>query len=163
MKEQLQTSYDSIAQAAAALKIPVAVLRSLKKEGAPGFRGSRVYPAELLPWLAGASTKAPEDIDKEGWERRFLQVRVERQQFAFEVEKENYILATDAIRWTAEIVSEFAKVLDAIPSTLAPDIVGVPTIAEAELRIRAALEQAKMTLHQGAWGGPAKAGTTNPP
>lgn len=51
MKEQLQTSYDSIAQAAAALKIPVAVLRSLKKEGAPGFRGSRVYPAELVPFL----------------------------------------------------------------------------------------------------------------
>lgn len=49
--EQLQTSYDSIAQAAAAMKVPVAVLRSLKKEGAPGFRGSRVYPAELIPFL----------------------------------------------------------------------------------------------------------------
>jgi hypothetical protein len=43
---------------AANLPYDVGTLRKAKRKGAPGFRGSRVYPAELLPWLkqnAGAS------------------------------------------------------------------------------------------------------------
>src|ERR1044071_7080238 len=46
-----QHSYDSIANAAATLSVDVRLLRIAKKNGAPGFVGSRVYPAKLLPWL----------------------------------------------------------------------------------------------------------------
>jgi hypothetical protein len=45
------TSYDSIAAAAAGMKLPKSYLRQAKKRGAPGFRGSRVYPGELRPWI----------------------------------------------------------------------------------------------------------------
>jgi hypothetical protein len=51
VKSTPQNSYDSIAQAAKAMGVSVEALRRAKKEGAPGFRGSRVYPADLLPWL----------------------------------------------------------------------------------------------------------------
>src|SRR5688572_1559388 len=46
-----QTSYDSLQAAAAALNVPKATLQWAKDQGAPGFKGSRVYPLQLLPWL----------------------------------------------------------------------------------------------------------------
>jgi hypothetical protein len=67
---QQPTSYDSIGAAAAALGIPPEVLKKAKRAGAPGFKGSRVYPKELLPWLEAhrANLTAPgskEDLEKE--------------------------------------------------------------------------------------------------
>ena len=45
------------------------LLRAAKKAGAPGFRGSRVYAQQLLPWLAAwlyasSTLKADEDFDR---------------------------------------------------------------------------------------------------
>lgn len=147
-------SYDSIASAAAGLGIEKSVLKKAKRDGAPGFRGSRVYPLELLPWLRKRSDegRVTSEEDKESLEREFLKVRIERQRFFFECEKGEFVRAADAGQWATTMVSEFAKVLDAVPSTLAPDLVGVSSIAEAELRIRAALERAKGMLHEGPWG-----------
>lgn len=39
-------------QASARMGIPIETLKKLKKGGADGFRGSRVYPAELESWIA---------------------------------------------------------------------------------------------------------------
>lgn len=145
------TAYDSIGAAAAGLGVSVAVLRKAKRAGAPGFRGSRVYPGDLLPWLqADRSTHQAAD-DKDSLERRLLAIKIERQQFAYQVDKKDFVLSIDAARWATELVSEFTKALDAVPSTLAPDIVGVASIAEAELRIRAALDQVRRTLHESPW------------
>jgi hypothetical protein len=44
-------SYDTIGSAAAALGVDKKLLSLAKGHGAPGFRGSRVYTHELLPWL----------------------------------------------------------------------------------------------------------------
>lgn len=162
------TSYDSIGAAAAGLGVSVSVLRKAKRAGAPGFRGSRVYPAELLPWLKEKtrpltpplSPGGGEGEDKETLERRLLAIKIERQQFFYAADKKDYVPAADAARWATELVTEFVKVLDAIPGTLAPDIVGVPSVAEAELRIRAALDAARRTLHESPWGNSQKEKTT---
>lgn len=47
-----QSSYDSMASAAAAMGISKDVLAQAKRKGAPGFRGSRVFGKEVLAWLA---------------------------------------------------------------------------------------------------------------
>lgn len=44
--------FDSIANCAAVTGIPKDRLRDWKSAGAPGFRGSRVYFGELLPWMS---------------------------------------------------------------------------------------------------------------
>jgi hypothetical protein len=50
-----------------------------------------------------------------------------------------------------EMVTEFRKVLESVPSTLAADIVGVQSVADAELKLRTAIEQALALLHLGPW------------
>lgn len=148
-----QTSFDSIAAAAAGLGVDKSVLRAAKRDGAPGFRGSRVYPEELLPWLARNEESGKQKAEtKDDLERQFLKVRIERQLFAFACDRREFVLAADAARWASEMVGEFVKVLDAIPSTLAPDVVGCSTVAEAETRLRAAIDEAKRQLHESPWG-----------
>lgn len=148
-------SHDSLAHAAAALDLPKELLRSAKKAGAPGFVGSRVYPDKLLPWLAKWlwETTGLKDASKEALEKKMLQVQIARRELQLDVERNKYIRASEAAAWTTAMISEFVKVLDQVPMSLAPEIVGAPGVAEAEMRIRVALEQAKRMLHQGPWGG----------
>lgn len=148
-KKPPQTYYDSIASAASALGFTLSDLRKAKRDGAPGFRGSRVYPLELLPWLN--AQKKPKGDSKEEIEKRILLKKERDQDFDFGIKRGDYILAADASRWSSELVTHFAQVLDAVPSTLAPDIVGLSSVAEAELRVRAALEEVKRVLHEGQW------------
>lgn len=79
MSAPLQTSYDSIASAAAALGTTKKRLQWAKDNGAPGFRGSRVYPAELTPWLKEqeAEIVEAEANDKEPLELRKLRLQCE--------------------------------------------------------------------------------------
>lgn len=44
--------FDSIAHCAGVTGIPKDRLQDWKRAGAPGFRGSRIYFGDLLPWLA---------------------------------------------------------------------------------------------------------------
>jgi len=74
------TAYDSIAQAAKMMGVPRSVLQKLKRAGAPGFHGSRVYPGELRPHLEAAQKdKAPDaPLDRETLENRRLLAQCER-------------------------------------------------------------------------------------
>ena len=73
--------FDSIASAAATLKVATDVLREAKAAGCPAFRSGRVYRDELLRWFNEhpISRKRPEAPSLEGpeflgvpldWERR---------------------------------------------------------------------------------------------
>jgi hypothetical protein len=84
------TYFDSIASAAAALQIPVDTLRAAKSAGAPGFRGSRVYPADLVPWLQAQDKGALQD-DKRTLERKKLLLQCERIAFQNDVERGRYV------------------------------------------------------------------------
>ena len=151
-----QLSYDSIAAAAAGLNLDKTILQKAKRDGAPGFRGSRVYPLELLPWLntqhATRNTQHASPDDKDTLERQLLKIEIQRRQFRLDTEQGKFIPTTDAAQWSSEMVAEFVKVLDAIPSSLAPDLAGCASVPELELRIRNALEGAKRMLHEGEWG-----------
>lgn len=92
-----QPSFDSIAAAAAQLGIPKEVLQSAKRQGAPGFRGSRVYPSEVLPWLQEHAQTAAAHGDKETLELQILRIRLEREQFEFERDCRQAWIARDEI------------------------------------------------------------------
>ena len=95
-------SYDSIASAAASLDIPAATLRKCKRDGAPGFRGSRVYPMELLPWLAKSGVgRVPSPgglADKDTLERLRLKGKIEHEKFLHDRERKLYLHVHTAAR-----------------------------------------------------------------
>ncbi len=69
--------YDSIAAAAAGMQVSKSFLRLLKREGAPGFRGSRVYAKELAAYIQQRAPKAGESASKEELEKRDLLAKAE--------------------------------------------------------------------------------------
>ena len=76
-------SFDSLTAAAAGLKISKDVLLCAKNSGAPGFRGGRVYPRELLPWLGRHEAKGS-DADKGDLEKKRLAQKIEHERWEFE-------------------------------------------------------------------------------
>jgi len=86
-------AYDSIAQAAKMMGVPRSVLQKLKRAGAPGFHGSRVYPGELRPHLEAAQKDKPPDapLDRETLENRRLLAQCER------IERDNLAAAGKVI------------------------------------------------------------------
>jgi len=78
MPRNSQTTFDSLAQASAALNVPVAEIRRAKVRGCLAFRSGRIYSAPLKAWLranplprqprtpARATTPAPTPADEIG-------------------------------------------------------------------------------------------------
>jgi hypothetical protein len=78
--------YDTIGSAAAALGIDKKLLSLAKKKGAPGFRGSRVYTEELLPWLnENRHTLTP--TNREALELEILATKLKDLQFDLDKKK----------------------------------------------------------------------------
>jgi hypothetical protein len=98
-------SFDSIGSASAAMKVPVATLRWAKRQGAPGFRGSRVYPEELAPWLCAREDKGGglDDRDKHALECRRLRQRIDREAFEFERERGQWIRVEEVETFVGEL------------------------------------------------------------
>lgn len=92
-----------------------------------------------------------------------LKLQIKDLQFDYALKVGQYVLSTDAASWASEMVSEFRKVIESIPGSLAPDIVGVQTVAEAEMKIRASVDQALSMLHLGPWGSAPAPQVTEPP
>lgn len=105
--------FSSMATAAAALKVPKATLQKLKRDGCPAFVGSRVKEDQILPWLQAQEAMGENDLgdDKESLERRFLMVRIERQQLAYRKE-------SDALIEMAEVESFIKSAQERIKSIL---------------------------------------------
>lgn len=159
---ELQASYDSIAQAAAALNetgvFPCTkeTLRKAKKLGAPGFRGSRVYTAELVPWLKerlgqATSISEAEPTDKEGWEIRRMRLQCEglvlaNRKAAEEVWDSN----TAKISWLTHMRAA-RQALISMVTDLAPRIAG-RSAEECEAMLRKSVDGALAKLRGNPYG-----------
>lgn len=135
-----QSSYDSIAAAAAGMGETVARLRWAKRKGAPGFRGSRVYPGELLPWLEAQEESHSADgtpIDKEGWEIRRFRLSCERQEIDIaRLRGDLWPSANVRASWLLHM-RQARQVILQMATDLAPRIAGRPAL-ECEQMLTAA-------------------------
>ena len=82
-KSEESVSYDSMGAAAAAMDVPISTLKWAKRQGAPGFRGSRIIRSELEPWLKTKGGEISADnpaglLDKNLWECRRLKLQCEK-------------------------------------------------------------------------------------
>lgn len=149
----LQRSYDSIAQAAPAMGCTVGQLRKYKKEGAPGFRGSRVYPAELLPWLKDREAKGEPELgnDREAWEVRRMRMQCEDMQRKWDREDEKSWDSNDvSIAWLTHLTTARAEYLK-LATDLATRLAGRSAL-ECEKIVRAGVELGLSKLRKNPYG-----------
>lgn len=76
-----------------------------------------------------------------------LQLICERLEFELSIKKEEYTLNEDVKQWVGDMVINAKTTLLSIPSKLAPQVVGL-TPADAELRLRDAIDDALTHLHK---------------
>jgi hypothetical protein len=116
--------YDSIGQAAAALGIPKRVLQKLKRDGAPGFHGSRVYPAELQPWLEAKNNEAAGGgVDRDALECRRLLGQCKRIEHANAVDSGGVIALAPVLAAIAGIGEQLKSQLRAIYEDELPPVI----------------------------------------
>lgn len=108
-----QTSYDSMAAAAAAMNVPIAHLKRLKREGAPGFKGSRVYPLLLLPHLQQTQPSAGQSgfEDKYSLECAIQRRRLEDMEFESQKQRGLYNLKSDEDAWKRATAEKIKAIL----------------------------------------------------
>lgn len=146
MSEPASIYFDSIASCASALGLDKSLLRKAKKDGAPGFKGSRVYPLEVLPWLV--RQKAPAGDSAEALDLEFKRERNAQQKRDNAKSNGEWMKASDGVQEINDITTEFLKQIEALPSTLAPDLVGLSSVPEAELRVRQGTTDIRQSLYE---------------
>jgi hypothetical protein len=97
MKKELPY-YDSIKSAAAAMGIPIALLKQAKAAGCPAFRGSRVYRQDWQEWVQEnpLDTSPGAVVDsKEGWDIERLRKVCRKLDLEYEVAQGDLISKSD--------------------------------------------------------------------
>lgn len=123
-RKQEGIAYDNYSAASVGMKLPPILIQISKSMNADGFRGSRIYENEFLPWLRKyyrsvlAEMVASESKDEA--DARVARVRADRMEFELSVRRKQFIETTEVSQvLTRAIVAIKSKML-AIPSSLAP-------------------------------------------
>jgi hypothetical protein len=135
--------FDSIEQCASQSGLPKERLRAWKADGAPGFRGSRVYLADLLPWACAKLSDKGAAVEPiiETWSDKLDKQKFEER---------------------AGILVEYEKAMDILRSALMPVrqwMLGLPSTLSARCNpsdpeharqaLEAAIEQGMRMLSDG--------------
>lgn len=122
------------------------------KEGAPAAQSNGIYDVgEWRSWAKAKGkqfTKEDEGPSKAQLEAKRLILQNEKLEHELGVARGEYIHVDELRQLIASMVAEAKKVFLAMPSTLAPQVVGL-SVPEAEKRIKAEVDQALEQLHTG--------------
>lgn len=144
---------DTLGQASAILGVTVAVLKAAKRQGAPGFKHSRVDCAALGPWLKEHPIKEPELSKMDEQKFRKLKADADMKEHHLAVRRGQYLLAEDVRRaWSFQIRTA-RSVLDGETSRLALVLASITGAdpAEIEERIKEANRTFIAEMHRSAW------------
>lgn len=127
-------SYDSIAAAAAGMSVPAHVLKAAKSAGSPGFRGSRVYPAELSVWLDANPGKLKTGDEKRTLEVELLLQKCRRAKTLADADEGLYMLRTSVESWVAGAAQKIKAVLaQKLTGELPPKLEGLRAVEIAQV------------------------------
>jgi len=130
------------------------IQRWLKIKGCPQARSDGRYSIpDFREWASKTGRKIAEDDPDD--ERNKLEVRrlrtiCERLDLELEVARGNYTANDELAREVFRMVATAKKVLEQMPSTLAPQVVGMK-VAEAEKRIKDQVDEVIRKLHEKKW------------
>lgn len=144
---------DTLGQAAAILGVTVAVLKAAKRQGAPGFKHSRIDCAALGPWLKEHPIKEPELSKMDEQKFRKLRADADAKEFILSVKRGEYLRAQDVrVAWTT-LIRTARSVLDGQASRLALVLASTTGAdpAEIEERIKEANRTFIAEMHRTAW------------
>ena len=132
------------------------IQRWLKVKGCPQARSDGRYNVpEFREWAEKTGRRTATDESDDSEERARLEVRrlrtiCERLDLELEIQKGSYTQNDEVARQVYRMVATARKVLGAMPSSLAPQVVGM-TIPEAEKRIREQVDAVITQLHEKKW------------
>lgn len=123
-----------MASAATGLGVTLAELRGAKKLGAPGFKASRVYVSELLPWLK----KHRGELAKSGETRtelecRKLQVQCERLEHELALKRGEFVSREKVVGVLQTIASSIRGLLNQKLENEYPAALAGMGVAEARI------------------------------
>jgi len=130
--------------------------RWVKVEGSPSARSNGSWSVlEWRDWAERTGRKLALDDDDTDTERERLELRrlrtiCEKIEFDFQISKGYYTANEDVEIMVRRMVGASRKILAQVPSSLAPQLAGLP-IAEIEQRLKNAIEDALKHLHTGEW------------
>lgn len=125
--------------------VAISMLKRAKEAGAPGFRGHRVYPSELRPWLKKRQGELGKASLKESLECRRLAAQCEKFEIDNAVSRKEYVPAADVEKWGADLGMEIKKVVNQL-HLIAPSVVGL-SVPDAEIRLRELEDEVMSKLH----------------
>jgi hypothetical protein len=131
------------------------IQRWLKVKGCPEARPDGRYSViEWRTWAENTGRKLAEtddfDTERGRLEVRRLRTICERLDLELEVTKGTYTANDEITKQIHRMINSARKILGAIPSQLAPQVVGM-SIPDAEQRIREQVDNAMKQLHESEW------------
>ncbi len=129
------------------------IQRAMKLEGCPGRTPEGRYP--IAEWQTFINAKfASRDLeagdlarpDKAKLEVEKLRLQNEKLSFELSVRRRDYTANTDIELWVGDMVMQAKRVLLAIPSKMAPQLVGMGTEVEIEAALRTEINTALSQL-----------------
>lgn len=116
--------FDNYEAASASSGISVACLKVSKGKGAPGFRGTRIYMLEFLPWWnansAAVIAEAAKFETKREADARVARARADRLEFDNAVRRKLFISLDEVKRINTRAIVACKSKLLSIPSSIAP-------------------------------------------
>lgn len=128
------------------------IQRDLKLNGCPKRRPDGRY--DVNAWRAWRESRKGVDT-AEGMtqsELRARQILLQNQKLEFQLAqlRGEFVPVADVEKWVSDMVLAAKKVLYSMPTSLAPQVVGV-SVAEAERRIKESIDEALEQLHARPW------------
>jgi DNA-binding XRE family transcriptional regulator len=132
-------------------KVDRKTIQRWRKEAAfpPPLSNGKWDVHATLAWVktTGKSASVGDSLpDLHALKIKQLQLICERLEFELFVKKDEYTLNSEVTRWVGDMVMNAKTTLLAIPSKLAPQVVGLEP-ADAEIRLRDAIDDALSHLH----------------
>ena len=138
--------FDSLKSAAAGLGIAVELLQEAKGLGCPGFRGSRIYGAELREWLAENPVGDDSDGSLVGLKKQFLKAQIRKLDFQLSILKGQHMPIAEIVQTITVLVSELNCLIRSIESDIPGAILGLD-IPSAALVIRGKFDAMRQKIN----------------
>jgi hypothetical protein len=139
--------FESQKQCSAMLGIPEYKLKEWKAQGAPCFRYSRIYHAELLEWIkkdggAGRNDGPP----KSHWDREKARVDYERAIFNLEVEKRKHVELDEICAAVGQMLAGLRTAINMLPGSAARWLIGLKDFHQIKSKLQSEVDSVLHSL-----------------
>lgn len=140
--------FESQKQCSAMLGIPEYKLKEWKAQGAPCFRYSRIYHAELLEWIKkdGRPVGGNEEPPKSHWDREKARVDFERAVLCLEIEQKKHVVLGEICGALGQMLAGFRTAINMLPGSAARWLVGLKDFHVIKNKLQSEVDRVLQSL-----------------